>query len=295
MSSPTPTPVENKKGEVAELRGLLRNPAMKEPSKFKSVVEKVIAYMTLGVDVSPLFSDMIMATHTKDVVQKKMVYLYLGVYADQNAELALLTINTLQKDCQDDDPVIRGLALKSLCSLRVPKLVEYVLAPIRKSLVDSSPYVRRIAVIACAKLFNLDKEAFKQTDFVEQLYNKLNDPDSDVVINAIYALNEILVDEGGMAINKKIIYHLLNKLRDFHEWGQCVVLELIIKYQPGSDYELFDFLNILEDRLRHSNSAVVLAASKAFLHLTRTMPKVHADVYKRLKGNEFFENYLIFL
>jgi AP-4 complex subunit beta-1 len=221
-------------------------------------------------------------------VQKKMVYLYLGAYADQNSELALLTINTLQKDCQDDDPVIRGLALKSLCSLRVAKLVEYVVVPIKKSLNDSSPYVRRIAVIACAKFFNLDREAFKQTDFVEQLYNKLNDPDTDVVVNTVYALNEILADEGGMAINKKIIYHLLNKLRDFHEWGQCAVLELIIKYQVGSDNELFDILNILEDRLRHSNSAVVLAASKAFLHLTRTLPKVHADVFKRLKGTCFF-------
>jgi hypothetical protein len=33
--------------------------------------------MTLGIDVSRLFPDMIMACNTKDLVVKKMVYLYL--------------------------------------------------------------------------------------------------------------------------------------------------------------------------------------------------------------------------
>eukprot|EP00475_Leptophrys_vorax_P041247 TRINITY_DN77800_c0_g1_i1.p1 TRINITY_DN77800_c0_g1~~TRINITY_DN77800_c0_g1_i1.p1 ORF type:complete len:749 (-),score=222.35 TRINITY_DN77800_c0_g1_i1:88-2334(-) len=282
MATPTPS-AEHRKGEVHELRTLLRNPKMQDAVKFKTVVEKVIAYMTLGIDVSPLFSDMIMATNTKDLVQKKMVYLYLCTYAEQNSELALLTINTLQKDCQDDDPMIRGLALRSLCSLRVAKLVEYVLLPIRRGLIDTSPYVRKIAVIGVSKLFNLDSVALKETDFIEQLYNKLSDPDPDVVINAIDSLNEILIEEGGMAINKKIIYHLLNKLTEFHEWGQCVVLDLLVKYEPASNDEVFDILNTLEPRLRHSNSAVVLAASKVFLHLTRTLPKVHADVYRRLK------------
>jgi vesicle coat complex subunit len=41
-------------------------------------------------------------------------------------ELALLAINTLLKDCRDDDPTIRGLALRSLCALRVPNLLEYL-------------------------------------------------------------------------------------------------------------------------------------------------------------------------
>ena len=49
-------------------------------------------------------------------------------YAESNSDLAILAINTLQKelpgvmkclaqDCRDDDPMIRGLALRSLCSL----------------------------------------------------------------------------------------------------------------------------------------------------------------------------------
>lgn len=215
---------------------------MRDPSKFRSVIEKVVAYMTLGIDVSSLFSDMIMATNTKDPVQKKMVYLYLCNYAEQNSELALLTINTLQKDAQDDDPMIRGLALRSLCGLRIPNLIEYIVIPIRRGLSDPSAYVRKTAVLAVAKLYGIDHAALNNTDFVDQLYNMLRDLDPEVIINAIYALNEILADEGGMAVNKKIVYHLINKLKDFHEWGQCVVLDLLNKYTPQDSEEIFDIL-----------------------------------------------------
>lgn len=78
---------------------LLRTVNMDKDSKRKrDVIKKVIAYMTLGIDVSRLFADMTLACNTKDLVIKKMVYLYLCAYAQSNAELTLLAINTLQKD-----------------------------------------------------------------------------------------------------------------------------------------------------------------------------------------------------
>ena len=57
---------------------------------------------------------------------KKMLYLYICTYAQSNPDLTLLTINLLTKDCRDQDPTIRGLALRSLCQLRVANLVEYI-------------------------------------------------------------------------------------------------------------------------------------------------------------------------
>lgn len=275
---------DNRKGEVHELRVLLQNPKTRDPVRLKAVVEKVIAYMTLGIDVSPLFTDMIMATNTKDLVQKKMVYFYLCSYADQNSDLALLAINTLQKDCGDADPMVRGLALRSLCSLSVQKLVEYILIPIRNGLSDSAAYVRKTAILGCAKLHSLNPIVFRDSDLLEELYNKIRDRDSEVVVNTIYALNEILSDEGGMAINKKIIYHLVNRLHLTHVWGQCAVLNLLSSYTPSSTEEMFDLMNALEDRLRHSNPAVVLAATKVFLVFTQSISKVHEDVLERVQA-----------
>lgn len=72
MSQPPQFFVDHKRGEVNEIKAILRNPkAIKDPAKKREVIKKVIAYMTLGIDVSRIFGEMIMAANTKDLVQKK--------------------------------------------------------------------------------------------------------------------------------------------------------------------------------------------------------------------------------
>ena len=56
------------------------------------------------------------------------------------------------------------------------------------------------------------------------------------------------------------------------------MLELVSYYKPASEAEVFDFLNALEDRMGVTNSAVVLATMKAFLHLTIRMTATHQQV-----------------
>jgi vesicle coat complex subunit len=50
---------ESRKGEINELRTLLRAFATeRDPQRKRDIIKKVIAYMTLGIDVSRLFSEM---------------------------------------------------------------------------------------------------------------------------------------------------------------------------------------------------------------------------------------------
>ena len=78
---------------------------------------------------------------------------------------------------------------------------------------------------------------------IDQLYNTLKDRDPDVVANSIAALNEILRSEGGMIVNTNIAHYLLQRLREFNEWHQCLVLDtLLIRYKPSSEDENFDIM-----------------------------------------------------
>ena len=43
------------------------------------------------------------------------------------------------------------------------------------------------------------------------------------------------------------------------------------------------FQNVLDERLKHTNSGVVLGAIHLFLHLTDDMPHLQQDVYDRIK------------
>ncbi|XP_004291213.1 PREDICTED: beta-adaptin-like protein A [Fragaria vesca subsp. vesca] len=287
------------KGEVADVKSQLRllagSRAPGADDSKRDLFKKVISYMTIGIDVSSVFGEMVMCSATSDIVLKKMCYLYVGNYAKVNPDLALLTINFLQRDCKDADPMIRGLALRSLCSLRVTNLVEYLVGPLGAGLKDNSSYVRMVAAMGVLKLYHISASTCVDAEFPAMLKHLLlNDPDTQVVANCLSALQEIWSLEGSgseevsrereILLSKSVIYYLLNRIREFSEWAQCLVLELVAKYVPSDSNEIFDVMNLLEDRLQHANGAVVLATIKVFLHLTLSMTDVHQQVYERIKA-----------
>merc|ERR1712054_510977 len=102
MAAPPSYFVDHKKGEVNELRALLQNPdVQRDQQRKRDVLKRVIAYQTLGIDVSRLFPEMMLATHTNDILQKKMIYNFIVYYAENRADLAMMTVNTLQKEACD--------------------------------------------------------------------------------------------------------------------------------------------------------------------------------------------------
>ncbi|XP_071791679.1 AP-4 complex subunit beta-1-like isoform X1 [Asterias amurensis] len=119
---------------------------------------------------------------------------------------------------------------------------------------------------------------------VNMLYEMLRDGDVIVVINCLLALEELLDHEGGIAINRRIAHYLVNRLSEFTEWGQCCVLQLLLKYTPQSEDEMFDMMNVVDAFLKHTNSGVCMAAVRLMLHLTTDLPDISKDVYNRLKG-----------
>ena len=77
---------------------------------------------------------------------------------------------------------------------------------------------------------------------IATLEKMLRDKDPQVVANCIVALEEIHADQGGIELNKSIIYHLLNRIREFSEWAQCIVLDLVARYTPENEKDVFDIM-----------------------------------------------------
>ncbi|XP_065259087.1 AP-4 complex subunit beta-1 isoform X1 [Emys orbicularis] len=270
---------------VAELRRALSNRhAQADRLRYRNVLLRVIRRMTQGVDVSGVFMEMVKASATGDIVQKKLVYLYMCTYASLQPDLALLAINTLCKDCSDPNPMVRGLALRSMCSLRMPGIQEYIQQPVLNGLRDKASYVRRVAVLGCAKMQKLQGDTEVDGVLVNELYSLLRDQDPIVVVNCLRALEEILRREGGVVINKPIAHHLLKRMSDLDQWGQSEVLAFLLRYKPRSEEELFDILSLLDGSLKSSSPSVVMAATKLFLVLAKDFPQVQTDVLVRVKG-----------
>ncbi|GAX84188.1 hypothetical protein CEUSTIGMA_g11611.t1 [Chlamydomonas eustigma] len=280
------------RGEVADLQTTLqslvtlgkRTPQELRIAK-RDAFKKIVSLVSMGMDMSSLFPTMISCANLSpdDLILKKMLYLYITHYATQIPDLALLAINQLHKDCCDQDPTVRGLALRSLCSLRVPNFLEYVSAPVNSGLTDRHPYVRRTAVMGVLKIYHIDPAEVLMQGLLEKVHQMQRvEADPQVLANCLTVLMQI---EGvkTLASDKSLIYNLINKIKDFSDWSQCQVLELVSHYVPSSESEVYDFLNALEDRMSHANSAVALSTIKTFLHLTLDMTATHQQVLERIR------------
>jgi vesicle coat complex subunit len=61
---------------------------------------------------------MVIASGTKDPVEKKLIFFYLSIYSNHNPDFARMAINTFTKDTNSADPGIRALAIRHLSNLR---------------------------------------------------------------------------------------------------------------------------------------------------------------------------------
>jgi vesicle coat complex subunit len=254
-----------KKGEIFELKAELNND---KKEKKKEAVKKVIASMTVGKDVSALFPDVVNCMQTDNLELKKLVYLYLMNYAKSQPDMAIMAVNTFVKDCEDPNPLIRALAVRTMGCIRVDKITEYLCDPLRKCLRDEDPYVRKTAAVCVAKLYDINAQLVEEQGFLDLLRDLISDSNPMVVANAIAALSEIadtspnahIFDMNPQAINK-----LLTALNECSEWGQVFILDSIANYVPKDETEARNICERVTPRLAHANAAVVLSTVKVLM------------------------------
>lgn len=247
-----------KKGEVHELKEELNSTSR---DKIKEAVKKVIAAMTVGKDVSSLFTDVIKSMQTDDIELKKLIYLYIINYARSQPEKAILVVNTLQKDAAFPNPLVRALAIRTMGCIRVDRITEYLFTSLGKALADKDPYVRKTAAVCTAKLYDINKELVEEQGFINTLRDLIADPNPMVVANAVAALAEIAetAQSDVFKINSQMLQKLLTALNECTEWGQVFILDSLAQFVPSAD-EAERIVERVTPRLAHANSAVVMSA-----------------------------------
>ena len=86
-------------------------------------MKQIIASMTIGKDVSSLFPHVVKCMRTTNIELKKLIYLYIINYSRHKPDDAIMTISSFRKDAANKtNPIIRALAVRTMSSLRVPKL-----------------------------------------------------------------------------------------------------------------------------------------------------------------------------
>eukprot|EP00282_Hemiselmis_andersenii_P000128 CAMPEP_0114114862 /NCGR_PEP_ID=MMETSP0043_2-20121206/3662_1 /TAXON_ID=464988 /ORGANISM="Hemiselmis andersenii, Strain CCMP644" /LENGTH=590 /DNA_ID=CAMNT_0001207087 /DNA_START=139 /DNA_END=1907 /DNA_ORIENTATION=- len=257
---------QGKRGENAELQEEL---ASSDKIRKRDAVKKVIRDMTLGKDVSGLFTAVVNCMMTPHLEVRKLVYLYLINYAKTQPDLAIMAVNGFVKDCGDPNPLIRALAVRTMGCIRVDKISEYLCEPLRRALKDSDPYVRKTAAICVPKLYEVSPELVEDQGFIDTLIELLGDANPSVVSNSIAALAEISTSRGRATytLDSNNAMKMLAALNDCSEWGQVTILDTVSQYRPQHSQEAESIVERVKPRLQHANSAVVLSATKIIIKL----------------------------
>lgn len=258
------------KTRFADLREMLDS--NKENLK-TDAMKRVISMVAKGKDCSELFPAVVKNVAAKNLELKKLVYVYLVRYAEEQQELALLSISTFQRGLKDHNQLIRASALRVLSSIRVSMIAPVMMLAIKEAVRDMSAYVRKVAAHAIPKLFSLEPEL--QPQLIECIDYLLGDKRTLVLGSAVYAFEETCPDH--LQILHKHYRSLCRALVDVDEWGQVIMISLLTRYArtqfvaPKNDNSLdpdhFLLLQSAKPLLQSRNCSVVMGVAQLFYHV----------------------------
>jgi len=207
-------------------------------------------------------------------------------YAKSHPDLCILAVNTFVQDSEDPNPLIRALAIRTMGCIRVDKMVDYMEEPLRKTLRDESPYVRKTAAICVAKLFDLNPSMCIENGFLETLQELIGDPNPMVVANSVQALSEITEtapETRALVITPAVLKKLLMALNECTEWGRVTILSTLADYPPTDVKESEHICERVAPQFQHVNPSVVLAAIKVvFIHMRLVGPELVRQYLKKM-------------
>ncbi|KAH7417927.1 adaptin N terminal region-domain-containing protein [Cadophora sp. MPI-SDFR-AT-0126] len=182
--------------------------------------------MYRSLPTQSFFSSVVKNVASPNIEIKKLVYIYLLAHAESEPDLALLSINTIQKSLSDQSPAIRALALKTMSGIRVPVISQIVSLAIKKGLGDMSPHVRKAAALAVPKCYRLDPGTRNQ--LIEYLAVLLGDRQYFVAGAAVTAFLEVCPER--LDLVHPHYRGLVRKVVDMDEWSQLATLRLMTIY-----------------------------------------------------------------
>lgn len=67
-----------------------------------------------------------------------------------------MAVNTFRKDARERvNPLIRGLAVRTMGCIGVETILDHIIEPLKESMNDEDPYVRKTAAVCVAKIYDI--------------------------------------------------------------------------------------------------------------------------------------------
>ncbi|KAL2709852.1 AP-3 complex subunit beta [Kluyveromyces marxianus] len=214
----------------------------------KDAMKRIMSLLATNdqtMELRGLLADVLKNITSDDLKVKRMVCIYLLRFAESDPNLALLSVNTIQKSLVERDPEAKALALKALSDINVSSLYPITLQSVKKCVSDVSPLVRSTSAFAVYKLFQECVAAssrkgatahhqddgvadMRKNELVSLIVDLLADADPLVISSAIVVLHNCIPDRLDLLHGHFRRY--CQALKSLSHWAQPLLVESLFQY-----------------------------------------------------------------
>jgi len=258
-------------------------------------MKKVIALLLSGEQIPQMFITIVRyVLPSEDHTVQKLLLLYMEMIEKCGSdgkilpEMILLCQN-LRNNLQHPNEFLRGCTLRFLCRITEHDLLEPLIPSIVQNLEHRHSYVRRNAVMAINKIYNLPGGEHLIPDAPEIIESFLMSGENDLGTrrNAFLMLYTHAQD--------RAVHYLMQNIEAVATWGdilQTVVLDLIRKVCRSDPTQKGKYIKVILVLLGTNNASVVYECANTLVALSNapTAIKAAANCYCQLLVNQSDNN-----
>ena len=206
--------------------------------KTKELVVRALYVEMLGQDASFAYIKAVELCASTNIIQKRVGYLAASLCLSPAHEFRFMLVNQLQRDINSTNHLEACAALSAVCKIVNEDMIPAVIGDVLKVLRHDVDAVRRKAVCALHRLYQLDKTCC--IDHVEKVRRMICDKDPSVMGASLGLLHAMIVDSPNsfkdlvpslVSILKQVADHRLPREYDYHRvpapWIQMHLLRML--------------------------------------------------------------------
>ncbi|KGN54006.2 hypothetical protein Csa_011850 [Cucumis sativus] len=209
--------------EMETLKRRLTDPDIPK-RKMKEYIIRLVYVEMLGHDASFGYIHAVKMTHDDNLLLKRTGYLAVTLFLNEDHDLIILIVNTIQKDLKSDNYLIVCAALNAVCRLINEETIPAVLPQVVELLGHSKEAVRKKAIMALHRFHQKSPSSISHllSNFRKRLCD--NDPGVmgatlcplfDLITSDVNSFKDLVVSF--VSILKQVAERRLPKSYDYHQ------------------------------------------------------------------------------
>ncbi|XP_024390606.1 AP-4 complex subunit epsilon [Physcomitrium patens] len=248
--------------EIEHLKKRIMEPDVPR-KKMKEYIIRLVYVEMLGHDASFGYIYAVKMTHDDNLLCKRSGYLATTLFLNEDHDLIILIVNTIQKDLKSDNYLVVCAALTAVCKLINEETIPAVLPQVVDLLGHPKEQVRKKAVMALHRF--QQRSPSSMSHLLTKFRQILCDKDPSVMSAALCALFDLVsADVKGfknltasfVSILKQVAEHRLPRAYDYHRtpapFIQIKLLKILALLGAGDKHASENMYSVLMDVIKRN-------------------------------------------